>query len=83
MMSQIIFLNDMAIGTPHYSPPTIPSKAGPIIRELGKVVGLPKADIDAIVDAPLANEKHHPYARHIFRYGEMIAMKKTPNHSIM
>jgi hypothetical protein len=31
-----------------------------IIRELGKVVSLPKADIDAIVDEPLADKKHHP-----------------------
>ncbi len=53
-------------------------KGRSIIRELGKVVGLPKADIDAIVDAPLANEKHHPYARHIFRYGEMI--ERFPNY---
>lgn len=53
-------------------------KGRSIIRELGKVVGLPKADIDAIVDAPLANDKHHPYARHIFRYGEMI--ERFPNY---
>jgi len=53
-------------------------KGRSIIRELGKVVGLPKADIDAIVDAPLASDKHHPYARHIFRYGEMI--ERFPNY---
>ena len=53
-------------------------KGRSIIRELGKVVGLPKADIDAIVDAPLADDKHHPYARHIFRYGEMI--ERFPNY---
>ena len=53
-------------------------KGRSIIRELGKVVGLPKADIDAIVDAPLANDKHHPYAKHIFRYGEMI--ERFPNY---
>ncbi len=53
-------------------------KGRSIIRELGKVVGLPKADIDAIVDEPLADSKHHPYARHIFRYGEMI--ERFPNY---
>ena len=53
-------------------------KGRSIIRELGKVVGLPKADIDAIVDEPLASDKHHPYARHIFRYGEMI--ERFPNY---
>lgn len=47
-------------------------KGKSIIRELGKVVGLPKADIDTIVNEPLAKEKHHPFAKHIFRYGEMI-----------
>lgn len=53
-------------------------KGRSIIRELGKVVGLPKADIDIIVDEPLASKKHHPYARHIFRYGEMI--ERFPNY---
>ena len=53
-------------------------KGRSIIRELGKVVGLPKADIDAIADAPLADDKHHPYAKHIFRYGEMI--ERFPNY---
>lgn len=53
-------------------------KGKSIIRELGKVVGLPKADIDTIVDEPLATEKHHPYAAHIFRYGKM--MENFPNY---
>ncbi len=53
-------------------------KGRSIIRELGKVVGLPKADIDAIVHAPLADDTHHPYARHIFRYGAMI--ERFPNY---
>ena len=53
-------------------------KGKSIIRELGKVLGLPKADIDAIVDEPLATEKHHPYARHIFKYGKMI--ESFPNY---
>ena len=53
-------------------------KGRSIIRELGKVVGLPKADIDIIVEEPLATTKHHPYARHIFHYGEMI--ERYPNY---
>ncbi len=47
-------------------------KGKSIIRELGKVLGLPKADIDTIVLEPLAKEKHHAFARHIFKYGKMI-----------
>lgn len=53
-------------------------KGRSIIRELGKVVGLPKADIDIIVDEPLAESKHHPYAKHIFRYGDKI--DRFPNY---
>ena len=53
-------------------------KGKSIIRELGKVVGLPKNDIDIIVDEPLATEKHHPFARHIFKYGKM--MEGFPNY---
>ncbi|MEZ4896286.1 MAG: DNA polymerase III subunit alpha [Saprospiraceae bacterium] len=47
-------------------------KGKSIIRELGKVFGLPKADIDTIVDEPLASHKHHPFARYIFKYGKRI-----------
>jgi len=47
-------------------------KGKSIIRELGKVLGLPKTDIDLIVHEPLATEKHHPFAKHIFRFGQMI-----------
>jgi len=47
-------------------------KGKSIIRELGKVLGLPKVDIDLIVSQPNQSEKHHPYARHIFKYGKMI-----------
>ena len=47
-------------------------KGKSIIRELGKVLGLPKKDIDLIVQEPLATEKHHSYAKHIFRFGKMI-----------
>jgi DNA polymerase-3 subunit alpha len=53
-------------------------KGKSIIRELGKVFGLPKADIDLIVDQPLASEKHHTFARHIFKYGKMI--EGLPNY---
>jgi len=53
-------------------------KGKSIIRELGKVLGLPKADIDTIVDEPLAEEKHHPFAKHIFKYGKMI--ERFPNY---
>jgi DNA-directed DNA polymerase III PolC len=48
-------------------------KGRSIIRELGKVLGLPKADIDTIVDNPLASDTHHPFAKHIFKYGKMIS----------
>ena len=47
-------------------------KGKSIIRELGKVLGLPKADIDLIVDHPNDTDRHHAYARHIFKYGKMI-----------
>ncbi len=47
-------------------------KGKSIIRELGKVFGLPKADIDLIVNEPLATEKHHSFAKYIFRFGKLI-----------
>ena len=47
-------------------------KGKSIIRELGKVFGLPKADIDLIVNEPQAKDKHHAYAKHIFKYGALI-----------
>jgi DNA-directed DNA polymerase III PolC len=53
-------------------------KGRSIIRELGKVFGLPKDDIDRIVDEPLAAEKHHPYARHIFHFGKQL--EGLPNY---
>ncbi len=53
-------------------------KGKSIIRELGKVLGLPKADIDLIVHEPQATDRHHPFARHIFKYGKMI--EKFPNY---
>ncbi len=53
-------------------------KGKSIIRELGKVLGLPKADIDTLVSRPNEATLHHPFARHIFRYGERMA--SMPNH---
>lgn len=47
-------------------------KGKSIIRELGKVVGLPKADIDMIINYPNESDKHHSFAKHIFKYGKMI-----------
>ena len=53
-------------------------KGRSIIRELGKVFGLPKNDIDLIVEEPMASDKHHPWARHIFRFGKLI--ENFPNY---
>lgn len=47
-------------------------KGKSIIRELGKVFGLPKEEIDVIVEQPLATEKHHGLASQIFKYGKKI-----------
>ena len=49
-----------------------------IIRELGKVFGLPKAEIDALVDNPKVSLKEDKYQRLILRYSEL--MKNFPNH---
>lgn len=48
-----------------------------IIRELGKVYGLPKADIDQMLDEP-DKSKHHALAPEIFTQGEK--MVELPNH---
>lgn len=42
------------------------------IRELGKVFGLPKQEIDLIAEHPEATDRHHPLAQQIFRYGQML-----------
>lgn len=47
-------------------------KGKSIIRELGKVYGLPKEEIDKIVNDPLNVKEHHELARDIFQYGEKI-----------
>ena len=48
-------------------------KGRSIIRELGKVFGLPKAEIDKITDDPLNLRDKHEIARDILRYGQLIA----------
>jgi DNA-directed DNA polymerase III PolC len=53
-------------------------KGKSIIRELGKVFGLPKADIDTIVDHPLDASRHHHFAKYIFKYGKLI--EGLPNY---
>lgn len=53
-------------------------KGKSIIRELGKVFGLPKEEIDNLIKKPENTAKHHKYAHLIFKYGEK--MKGLPNH---
>jgi len=47
-------------------------KGRSIVRELGKVAGLPKADIDLIINEPKARDRHHPLADAIFKYGKLL-----------
>ncbi len=47
-------------------------KGKSIIRELGKVFGLPKAEIDKIVDHPQDYAMHHGLAKTIYKYGKLI-----------
>jgi DNA polymerase-3 subunit alpha len=42
------------------------------IRELGKVFGLPKQEIDKIVHYPEAREQHHELATELFKYGKQL-----------
>lgn len=49
-----------------------------IIRELAKVYGLPKDEIDALVSNPEADFKEDAYQRQIQKYGSL--MKNFPNH---
>lgn len=53
-------------------------KGKSIIRELGKVFGLPKEEVDLLIQKPEDIQKHHKYAHLIFKYGEKI--KGFPNH---
>lgn len=47
-------------------------KGRSILREIGKVAGLPKPEIDLMVKQPLARDRHHPLAESIFKYGKLI-----------
>ena len=49
-----------------------------VIRELGKVFGLPAADIDVIAEQPEAVDRHHDYGRHILHYAQVMDGK--PNY---
>ncbi len=49
-----------------------------IIRELGKVFGLPKSEIDDMVRHPESTRKRDHIGRLIFNYGKM--MEDFPNH---
>ncbi len=52
-------------------------KGRSIVRELGKVFGLPKAEIDELVSSR-GPQKKDEVTRHIFHYGKM--MQNFPNH---
>ena len=47
-------------------------KGKSVIRELGKVFGLPKEEIDRIILHPLDTQNHHEAAAHIFKYADHI-----------
>ena len=53
-------------------------KGKSIIRELGKVFGLPKMEIDAIINDPIKAAKDSHIARQIFAYGKQ--MEGFPNY---
>ncbi len=53
-------------------------KGRAIIRELGKVYGLPKEEIDKLIAAPHNTAEHHALAKEIFRYGRRL--EGMPNH---
>jgi DNA-directed DNA polymerase III PolC len=53
-------------------------KGRSIIREIGKVLGLPKEEIDKIVLHPEDRASHHELAKEIFKYGKK--MEGLPNH---
>lgn len=44
-------------------------KGKSIVREVGKVFGLPKGDIDLIIDEPEALMQHHGLAKKVLQYG--------------
>ncbi|MEO1435575.1 MAG: DNA polymerase III subunit alpha [Bacteroidota bacterium] len=43
-----------------------------VVRELGKVFGVPKHEIDLIVNEPTAHDRHHDLADTIIAYGHRI-----------
>ena len=51
-----------------------------IVRELGKVYGLPKEQLDRIIANPNDLKKHHELAKTIFEYGELI--EGFPNYPV-
>ncbi len=48
------------------------------VREVGKVYGLPKAEIDKIIAAPQATEAHHGLAPRVMQYARRL--EGFPNH---
>ncbi len=53
-------------------------KGRSVVRELGKVYGLPKGEIDKIVASPHEPEQHHELAGKIVHYGRKL--EGFPNH---
>ncbi|MBK8502455.1 MAG: DNA polymerase III subunit alpha [Saprospiraceae bacterium] len=47
-------------------------KGKSVVREVGKVFGLSRKDIDWIVSQPRASSRHHPLAETIFREGKCL-----------
>ena len=53
-------------------------KGKSIVRELGKVFGLEKSEVETIIAYPLDRTRHHPFAEKIFYYGKFI--ENFPNY---
>jgi DNA-directed DNA polymerase III PolC len=53
-------------------------KGKSVVRELGKVYGLTRREIDLMVEQPLARGKHHPMAEVLFREGRHLLT--LPSH---
>ena len=47
-------------------------KGRSIIREFGKAFGLPKEEVDLIVNEPQAAERHHGLAKQVMQYGRYV-----------
>ncbi|HYG20905.1 MAG TPA: DNA polymerase III subunit alpha, partial [Ohtaekwangia sp.] len=52
-----------------------------IVRELGKVFGLPKDEIDAMVEDPARHEHRDHITELIFKYAGFIIQKELPSNS--